>query len=164
MIFKSKISLVKTLYYVQIESYAKSYILENFQSKDGLLDRKIIIKIMKYLLYFSGRSSDYQNWERIVKSNAGRTNFQTWINIHTQSGNEKQKFWLPSKIMNCCPALDNTVLFGIVSKEWYRCVNYLESGTTGERYFYISRYQEWKWCFFSVVYALLFSYMNELLL
>ncbi len=59
---------------------------------------------------------------------------------------KSKNFWLPSKIMNCCPALDNNVLFGIVSKEWFRCVNYLEPGIMAERCFYITRYQEWKWC------------------
>jgi hypothetical protein len=59
MKFKSKISLVKILYYEQIESYGKSYILESSQSKAKFLDRKIIIKIMKYLQYFSVQSSEY---------------------------------------------------------------------------------------------------------
>jgi hypothetical protein len=71
---------------------------------------------------------------------------------------KSKKFWLPSKIMNCCPALDNNVLFGIVSKESYGCINYLELAIMRERYFYISRYQESKWCFFSVVYIL---FLNE---
>jgi hypothetical protein len=53
MKFKSKISLVKILYYEQIESYAKSYILESSQPKARFLDWKIIIQIMKYLKYFS---------------------------------------------------------------------------------------------------------------
>jgi hypothetical protein len=59
---------------------------------------------------------------------------------------KSKKFWLPSKIMKCCPALDNTVLFSIVSKESYGCVNYLEPDIMAERCFYITRYQEWKWC------------------
>jgi hypothetical protein len=58
---------------------------------------------------------------------------------------KSKNFWLPSKIMNCCPALDNNLLFSIISKEWYRCVNYLEPVITAERCFYITRYQEWKW-------------------
>jgi hypothetical protein len=59
---------------------------------------------------------------------------------------KSKNFWLASKIMKCCPALDNNVLFGLVSKEWFRYVNYLEPGTMAERCFYITRYQEWKWC------------------
>jgi hypothetical protein len=59
-----------------------------------------------------------------------------------------KKFWLPSKIMNCCPAIDNNVLSGIVSKEWFRCVNYLELDIMAESCFYITQYQEWKWCLF----------------
>jgi hypothetical protein len=58
-----------------------------------------------------------------------------------------KKFWLPSMIINCCPALDSNVQFVIVSKEWSRCVNYLEPGIMAERCFCITRYQEWKWCF-----------------
>jgi len=86
MIFKWKISLGKILYYEQIESDAKSYILGNSQSEARLLDRKI---------------------------------------------------------MNCCSALDNTVLFGIVSKEWYGSVNYLEPCIMAEQFLYqwISRMQ-----------------------
>jgi hypothetical protein len=49
---------------------------------------------------------------------------------------------LPSKIMNYCPALENTVLFEIVSNEWYRCSNYLEPGIIAERCFYISFYTQ----------------------
>jgi len=59
---------------------------------------------------------------------------------------KSKNFWLLSKIMNCCPALDNNVLFSMVSNEWFRCVNYLEPGIKAERCFYITRYQEWKWC------------------
>jgi len=59
---------------------------------------------------------------------------------------KSKNFWLPSKITYCCPALDNNVLFSTVSKEWFRCVNYLEPGIMAERCFYITRYQEWKWC------------------
>jgi hypothetical protein len=58
---------------------------------------------------------------------------------------KSNQFWLPSKIMDCCPALDNNMLFGIVFKEWARCVNYLEPRTMIERCFSIARYQEWKW-------------------
>jgi hypothetical protein len=59
MKFKSKISLVKILSYEQMESFANSYILESSQSKAKFLDRQIIIKIMKYLQYFSLQSSEY---------------------------------------------------------------------------------------------------------
>jgi hypothetical protein len=76
---------------MQIESYAKSYILESSQSKTRFSDRKIIIQIMKYLQYFSVQSSEYEHRKRIVKSNAGKTNFQPWGNILTHSGKEKQK-------------------------------------------------------------------------
>jgi hypothetical protein len=76
---------------MQIESYAKSYILGSSQSKARFLDRKIIIKIMKYLHYFSVQSSEYQHWEKIVKSNTGRKIFQTWSNMLTDSDKEKQK-------------------------------------------------------------------------
>jgi hypothetical protein len=48
---------------------------------------------------------------------------------------KSKNFWLASKIMNCCPALDNNVLFGIVSKEWFRCINYLEPGIMAEHCF-----------------------------
>jgi len=85
--FKSKISLVKILYYQEIESYAKSYTLENAQSKARLLDRKIIVK-MKV--------------EQI---------FETWCNIPPPPPileKKRKKFSLRSKIMNCCPALENT--------------------------------------------------------
>ena len=57
-----------------------------------------------------------------------------------------KNFWLGSKIMNCCLALDNNVLFSIVSKESYRCVNCLEPCIMAQRCFYITQYQEWKWC------------------
>ncbi len=59
---------------------------------------------------------------------------------------KSKNFWWASKIMNCCLALDNNVLFGIASQEWFRCVNYLEPGIMAERCFYITKYQEWKWC------------------
>jgi hypothetical protein len=77
---------------------------------------------------------------------------------------KSKKFWLPSKIMNCCPALDNNLLFDIVSKEWFRCINYLEPGIMAERCFYITRYQEWKWClllwstFFLAIHLELFEF------
>jgi len=77
---------------------------------------------------------------------------------------KSKRFWLPSNIMNYCLALDNTVLFGIVSKESYRCVNYLEPCIMAERCFYIPQYQEWKWCllfwstFFLTIHFKLFKF------
>ncbi len=65
---------------------------------------------------------------------------------------KSKNFWLPSKIMNCCPALDNNVLFSIASKEWSRCVNYLEPGIMAERCFLCHSISRMKVMFASLVH------------